>query len=165
MKAYLISWLVRQQQQTGDMAGFERSHPGPWLVWEAGPWRPPSPDRATRASSERRVRESTGDALALLVAPRPGRELYEGIRLGRGPENDLVVDDGTLSRTHLLLRKRAEGWTLEDLRSSNGTQVDGARVNGTPVPIEPGTSIEAGSVRLTFYDAKGLYLRLKHGVA
>ncbi|HYD40610.1 MAG TPA: FHA domain-containing protein [Anaeromyxobacter sp.] len=164
MKAYLISWLARQERLTADMAAFERSHPGPWLVWEAGPWRPPSPDRATRAASERRARESSGDALALLVAPRPGRELFEGVRLGRGPDNDLVVDDGTLSRTHLLLRKRAEGWTVEDLHSSNGTQVDGTRVNGAPVVLEPGAQIEAGSVRLTFYDAKGLFLRLKHGV-
>lgn len=162
VKAYLISWLSRQQQ-TGGMASFERSHPGPWLVWEAGPWRPPSPDRSTRASSERQARMSSGDALALLVATRPGREPFEGVRLGRGPENDLVVDDGTLSRDHLLLRKQADGWTVEDLHSSNGTQVDGRPVNGGRVPIEPGAQIEAGSVRLTFYDAKGLYLRLKHG--
>jgi pSer/pThr/pTyr-binding forkhead associated (FHA) protein len=164
VKAYLISWLARQQRQASDMESFARSHSGPWLVWEAGPWRPPSPDRATRASSERRARLSSGDALALLVAPRPGRQPFEGIRLGRGPENDLVVDDGTLSRTHLVLREQAGAWTVEDLRSSNGTQVDGALVNGAPVPLEPGAQIEAGSVRLTFYDAKGLYLRLKHGV-
>lgn len=164
MKAYLISWLARQQGQTSDMATFERAHPGPWLVWEAGPWRPPSQDRATQAASERRARASAGDALALVVAPRPGREPLEGVRLGRGADNDLVVDDGTLSRTHLLLRRSAEGWTLEDLHSSNGTQVDGARVNGAPVALDPGAQIEAGSVRLTFYDSKGLYLRLKHGV-
>ncbi len=163
MKAYLISWLQRNLP-AGDMHAFERAHPGPWLVWEAGPWRPPSPDRATRASSERRSRESSGDALALQVAPRPGRPEAAGVRLGRGPENDLVVDDGTLSRAHLLLRLAEAGWTLQDLQSSNGTSVDGVEVNGEPVPIEPGASIEAGSVRLTFYDAKGLYLRLKHGV-
>jgi hypothetical protein len=164
VKAYLISWLARQQQ-SADRESFERAHPGPWLVWEAGPWRPPSPDRATRASSERRARDSSGDALALLVAPRAGRTRLEGVRLGRGAENDLVVDDGTLSRTHLLLREQGDTWTLEDLRSSNGTRVDGTAVNGLAVPLEPGTRIEAGSVRLTFYDAKGLYLRLKHGVA
>ncbi len=164
MKAYLISWLARHHQ-SNDMASFERSHPGPWLVWEAGPWRPPAPDRATRASSGRRARTSTGDALALQVAPRPGHGIAEGIRVGRGPDNDLVVDDGTLSRAHLVLRAGQAGWTLQDLRSSNGTRVDGAPVAAEPVPIEPGACIEAGSVRLTFYDARGLYLRLKHGVA
>jgi pSer/pThr/pTyr-binding forkhead associated (FHA) protein len=163
VKAYLISWL-RRTQQASDMESFARTHPGPWLVWEAGPWRPPAPDRATRASSERRARESAGDALALQVAPRPGRDAAREVRLGRGPENDLVVDDGTLSRTHLVLRLADAGWTLQDLQSSNGTRVDGVQVNGAPVSVEPGATIEAGSVRLTFYDAKGLYLRLKHGV-
>jgi hypothetical protein len=163
VKAYLISWLKRNHQ-ANDMGAFERAHPGPWLVWEAGPWRPPAPDRATRASSERRSRDSAGDALALQVAPRPGRPGSVGVQLGRGPDNDLVVDDGTLSRAHLLLRLVEAGWTLQDLRSSNGTRLDGVDVNGEPVAIEPGASIEAGSVRLTFYDSKGLYLRLKHGV-
>lgn len=163
MKAYLISWLARNHQ-AHDMDSFARTHPGPWLVWEAGPWRPPAPDRATRASSERRARESAGDALALQVAPRAGRDRSHGIQLGRGPDNDLVVDDGTLSRAHLVLRTADGAWMVEDLRSSNGTRVDGVPVEPGPVPIEPGTTIEAGSVRLTFYDAKGLYLRLKHGV-
>jgi hypothetical protein len=163
VKAYLISWLSRNHQ-AGDMGAFERTFPGPWLVWEAGPWRPPAPDRATRISSERRARESAGDALALQVSPRPGRTPAQGIRLGRGPDNDLVVDDGTLSRTHLLLCAGEAGWTVQDLRSSNGTRVDGLPVNGAPVPVEPGSVIEAGSVRLTFYDARGLYLRLKHGI-
>lgn len=165
MKAYLISWLTRQQRQATDLETFARAHGGPWIVWEAGPWRPPSPDRATHASSERRARESSGDALALLVAPRPGRDLSLGVRLGRGPDNDLVVDDGTLSRSHLLLRFGADVWTVEDLHSSNGTRVDGAPLNGGPVALQPGAQIEAGSVRLTFYDARGLWLRLKHGVA
>lgn len=163
MKAYLISWLTRQHQGE-DLAVFQRTLPGPWLVWEAGPWRPTARDRSTQASSGRRARESSGDALALEVAPRPGRGGDDGVRLGRGPDNDLVVDDGTLSRMHLLLRGGAGGWTVQDLRSSNGTRVDGVPVDGAPVPIEPGACIEAGSVRLTFYDARGLYLRLKHGV-
>jgi hypothetical protein len=163
VKSYLISWL--QRHLTGDMGAFERKHGGPWLVWEAGPWRPPPPDRATLVDTgERSGRSSSGDALALEVSPRPGRARFEGVRLGRGPENDLVVDDGTLSRAHLLLRVQEGGWTVEDLRSSNGTRVNGASLDGRPVPIESGSCIEAGSVRLTFYDAKGLYLRLRHGV-
>ena len=85
---------------------------------------------------------------------------------GSGAErkNDLVVDDATLSRAHLLLRPGDEGWTLEDLRSSNGTRVDGQPVDQRPVALQSGSRIEAGSVRLTFYDAPGLYLRLKRGV-
>jgi len=163
VKSYLVSWLARHHL-SGDLESFVNTHPGPWLVWEAGPWRPPAPDRSTLVANSNRRRDSAGDALALQVAPRPGRARFEGVRLGRGPENDLVVDDGTLSRTHLLFREAEGRWTVEDLRSSNGTRVDGVELNGGPVPLEPGAHIEAGSVRLTFYDAKGLYLRLRHGV-
>ena len=160
-----LSHLVAHRHIAADMEAFEREHAGPWLVWEAGRWRPPPPDRCTLATpGERTGRSSSGDALALQVSPRPGRARFEGVRLGRGPDNDLVVDDGTLSRAHLLLRLEDGRWTIEDLRSSNGTRVDGAVVDGTPVPIDSGASIEAGSVRFTFYDAKGLYLRLRHGV-
>jgi hypothetical protein len=163
LKSYLISWL--KKRVSGDMEAFEREHPGPWLVWEAGPWRPPSRDRTTLIDPGEPGRSSSGDALALLVEPRPGRARSDGVRLGRGPENDMVVDDGTLSRMHLLLRVEGGRWTVEDLRSSNGTKVDGMPLDGKAVPIESGSRIDAGTVRLTFYDSKGLYLRLKHGVA
>ncbi len=163
MRSYLVSWL--QHHLDADMEAFVRAHAGPWLVWEAGPWRPPPADRATISEAGGRSgRSSSGDALALEVTPRAGRARFEGVRLGRGPEHDLVVDDGTLSRAHLLLRLEDGRWSLEDLRSSNGTRVDGLPVDGKPVALESGTRIEAGSVRLTFYDARGLYLRLRHGV-
>jgi hypothetical protein len=163
VKSYLVSWLTRHL--AADMETFQRQHAGPWLVWEAGPWRPPPADRSTLADvGGRNGRSSSGDALALEVAPRAGRARFEGVRLGRGTENDLVVDDGTLSRAHLLLRCQDGAWTVEDLRSSNGTRVDGAAVDGAPARLESGSHIEAGSVRLTFYDARGLYLRLRHGV-
>jgi hypothetical protein len=164
MRSFLLSWLSRQHQRD-DLATFERELPGPWLVWEAGPWRPPPADRATILAAGRDGRNSSGDALVLEVAARAGRARFEGVRLGRGPENDIVVDDGTLSRAHILLRQEDGGWSVEDLRSSNGTRVDGAQVGAARVAIAPGSRIEAGSVRLTFYDAGGLYLRIQRGVA
>lgn len=163
MKSYLVNWLAGQHEETS-LENFVQDLPGPWLVWEAGPWRPPPPDRATMVTPGPRGRNSSADALAIEVSPRIGRARFEGVRLGRSAENDLVVDDGTLSRAHLLLRPGDETWTLEDLRSSNGTRVDGEPVSQKPVSLESGSRIEAGSVRLTFYDARGLYLRLKRGL-
>jgi len=163
MRSFLLSWLSRRHAGD-DLMTFKRSHPGPWLVWEAGTWRPPSADRATIVAAGQDGRSTSGDALVLEVAGRAGRPGIEGVRLGRGPENDIVVDDGTLSRAHLLLRQEDGGWTLEDLRSSNGTRVDGRAVRGGRVAVAPGSRIEAGAVRLTFYDADGLFLRIKRGV-
>jgi hypothetical protein len=164
VKSYLLSWLAREHAAT-ELEAFERQLPGPWLVWEAGPWAPPPPDRDTLVAVPRRGRPSSGEALVLEVSPRMGRARISGVRVGRGPENDLVVDDGTLSREHFLLRPSDErGWTLEDLRSSNGTRVDGVPVEGTPVPVPAGASITAGSVSFTFLDAQGLYRRMRRVV-
>jgi hypothetical protein len=160
VKTYLLSWLARKHLTT-PLEAFELQLPGPWLVWEAGPWCPPPRDRATLHVTSGRGRPSAGEALVLQVAPRVGGALLAGVRVGRGPDNDLVIDDGTLSREHFLLRLVGGAWALEDLRSSNGSRVNGAPVNGTPASVEPGTRIEAGSVTFTFLDTRGLYQRVR----
>jgi pSer/pThr/pTyr-binding forkhead associated (FHA) protein len=159
VKSYLLSWLARKHAAT-DLEAFERQLPGPWLVWEAGPWCPPPQDRATLHAVPR-GRPASGEALVLEVAPRVGQARLAGVRVGRGPENDLVVDDGTLSREHFLLRPAAEAWTLEDMRSSNGSRVNGVPVNGPPVPVPVGARIEAGAVTFTFLDTRGLHQRMR----
>jgi pSer/pThr/pTyr-binding forkhead associated (FHA) protein len=64
----------------------------------------------------------------------PAREviLPEGQEtvVGRGPEHGVRVDDDRVSRRHALLTSGPSGWTVTDLGSKNGTQVDG-------VPVEP----------------------------
>jgi ABC transport system ATP-binding/permease protein len=65
------------------------------------------------------------------------------VRIGRAWENDLVVDDLSVSRTHAELRRRADGrYEIDDLDSHNGTFL-----NGRPVlsaVVEPGDLIGIG---------------------
>ncbi|WP_248359018.1 FHA domain-containing protein [Anaeromyxobacter oryzae] len=158
MKSYLVSWLRRQHAGTG-VEAFARERPGEWIVWEAGPWRPPTPMKETLHADDLRVAWESGESLAILLAPRPGRA---EVRLGRASDNDVVIDDATLSRSHLAFVRDAAGrWTVRDLGSSNGTRVGGVRMGAAPAVLEAGTAVQAGAVRLTFYDAAGLYLRLK----
>ena len=72
-----------------------------------------------------------------------------------------MVDDATLSRLHLLMTREPGGWTVRDAGSTNGTTVEGARLGPDPVPLVTGTRLLAGSVRLTYYDSGGLWLRLR----
>ncbi len=44
--------------------------------------------------------------------------------VGRAPSNRVFIPDNALSRKHCLIRKDAEGWTVVDLGSSNGTLVN-----------------------------------------
>jgi hypothetical protein len=159
VKSFLISWLAKRYA-AGDLAAFTAEHPGAWLVWEAGPWRPPAARRETMASGPGTRLLAAGESLAILLEPKSpsGKE----IRLGRAAENDLVVDDGTLSRSHLAFTRDPSGtWLVRDVGSSNGSQVDGKPLLRVPVALESGAQLEAGAVRLTFYDGGGLWLRLR----
>ncbi|GAA3649297.1 FHA domain-containing protein [Streptomyces chitinivorans] len=53
--------------------------------------------------------------------------------LGRDPQGDLVVDDARVSWRHATLRWGGGSWLLEDHGSTNGTYVQGQRVQQTEV--------------------------------
>ncbi|MFC9296888.1 FHA domain-containing protein [Streptomyces sp. NPDC057011] len=54
------------------------------------------------------------------------------VRIGRAPENDLVIDELIVSRRHAELRALADGgYEIADLDSHNGTYLNGARVHRT----------------------------------
>ncbi|MFD5231518.1 FHA domain-containing protein [Streptomyces qaidamensis] len=64
------------------------------------------------------------------VRPLPTRT----VRIGRAPDNDLVIDDLIVSRRHAELRAMADGtYEITDLGSHNGTYLNGSRVTSAPV--------------------------------
>jgi hypothetical protein len=65
--------------------------------------------------------------------------------IGRAPENDLVVPDGSVSSRHGKIHVKGESIELEDLGSTNGTHVGGERV--TTAEIAPGGSFRLGNVQ------------------
>lgn len=75
------------------------------------------------------------DSFRLIVrrGPRPN-EVYElgdeVLNLGRDITNDLVINDREVSRHHLRFTKGADGITMEDLGSTNGTFINGKRLTG-----------------------------------
>ncbi len=58
-------------------------------------------------------------------------ELIRGeTHIGRAADrNDIVLDEGQVSRQHALIQWSASGFTLIDLNSGNGTFIDGQRVH------------------------------------
>ena len=159
MRGYLISWLTKHSSGQ-HLDDFVRERPEEWLVWEAGPWRPTYQNKDTLAHEGERNSppHGAGESLAIALEQNPKKPY---LSLGRGPDNDIVIDDATLSRLHLLFTKDASGWTVRDAGSTNGTTVEGARLGPDPVALQTGLRIVAGSVRLTFYDSGGLFLRLR----
>jgi FHA domain len=67
--------------------------------------------------------------------------------IGRGDDNDIVLNDSFLSNDHALLSWNGSGWVIEDLKSTNGTKLNGNPVT-RPSPVKTGDSIELGRVRV-----------------
>ena len=70
----------------------------------------------------------------------------EEFLIGRGPDCDLRVNDGDVSRHHCLIRIRGNEATLCDLGSSNGTFLNGKRVL-SQVGLASGDEIVMGKCR------------------
>jgi ABC-type multidrug transport system ATPase subunit len=65
--------------------------------------------------------------------------------IGRAQDCDLVVADASVSSHHCRLTQQAGGYLLEDLGSTNGTFVNGAKVApGEPVTLQHGTRVKLG---------------------
>jgi pSer/pThr/pTyr-binding forkhead associated (FHA) protein len=69
--------------------------------------------------------------------------------IGRADYNDVVIPDESVSTTHAKLQRREGVWVLVDLDSTNGTFVDGERVQGE-APLAPGATVRFGEVSLVF---------------
>jgi hypothetical protein len=52
----------------------------------------------------------------------------KGLRLGRSPDNDLIVSDPKASRFHASIHRNVAGFVIRDLRSANGVAVAGKPV-------------------------------------
>ena len=72
------------------------------------------------------------------------------IRIGRSSDNDLSFPgDMSLSRHHLVLERRDDGWCVEDLGAKNRTTLNGRRIEGK-TPLVAGDRISAGQVVVVF---------------
>jgi DNA-binding winged helix-turn-helix (wHTH) protein len=68
--------------------------------------------------------------------------------LGRDPDVEIYLDSPGVSRRHALITIAAEGATIEDLGSKNGTFVGERRLDGATL-LHDGDIIAVGSLKLT----------------
>jgi pSer/pThr/pTyr-binding forkhead associated (FHA) protein len=82
-----------------------------------------------------------------------GREFaLEGpvLTIGRRADQDIVLSDPSVSRSHAHIECGGWGVALVDLGSTNGTVVDGRRLQGGRAVLRGGERIEIGTVVLEF---------------
>src|SRR5256885_16691079 len=70
------------------------------------------------------------------------------VLIGRSPDCQIVLKDFGISRTHAKLTVDEDGVHIQDLKSKNGTQVNGVPV--VEAPLKDGDRILLGKFQLTF---------------
>ena len=91
---------------------------------------------------------------AAVVLADGSRHTIEGdlVTIGRQASCTIVIADNNISRVHARFRAGDNGWTIEDLGSTNGTKVNGVLV-AEPTLLSHGQLIALGSLQLHFEQA------------
>ncbi|MFF2655219.1 FHA domain-containing protein [Streptomyces sp. NPDC058045] len=63
--------------------------------------------------------------------------------LGRDPQGDIALDDARVSWRHATISFNGRGWVIEDHGSTNGTYVQGQRIQ--QAELAPGTAVNLGN--------------------
>lgn len=95
--------------------------------------------------------------LVMRVGPSPGKVFQlsaKEIILGRDIDNEIVINDGEISRRHTRLLIQEGGYVVEDLGSTNGTFVNGQKITGAHV-LEAGQTIRLGENVTLSYEVAG----------
>jgi hypothetical protein len=163
VRSVLLSVLVRQHLSLRNE--FAKRYPHAWLVWEAGAW-------SVSGDGEQNVAHTlppaedlqdclpTGDVLCFELATAvPGQTLT----LGRASQNDIVINDSTVSREHLVLTRGPSGEWIADLTSSTPqVSISGRHlVHGKPTSLRQGDVLKVGEVLMTFYDPQSFEQRIR----
>ena len=86
-------------------------------------------------------------AFALIAAGKQYPVGSGGVRIGRGPENAVVLADGEVSRHHARVWMQGAQVYVQDLGSTNGTFVNETRIGG-PQALRPGDRVRVGHTTL-----------------
>jgi SARP family transcriptional regulator, regulator of embCAB operon len=148
----------RLKRTLGDDLGID---PGPTLralharILRQEPLDVKGPARRTAASTVHNIRTRTSvDASSALARLRtPGGGIYPlratATRIGRHSNNDIVLDDASVSRHHAVIIDTGTSFVISDLRSANGVEVRGEHIRGTTT-LDDGDRISICDHEFTF---------------
>jgi hypothetical protein len=158
--ASMQSLLVRQMLALKEPA-WQQRYPNDWLVWEPGAWKVPQIKggvASTQIAIAQPDRPQKGDCLCFELKCVAAAKL----KVGRAPENDIVLNDATVSREHLVLERAKDQWLVRALALSKATLVKGKAVApDAPVALTSGDQLTVGGVTLTYLTPAGLISRIK----
>ena len=129
--------------------GHRRCRRRPPVPAAAEPPEPAAPAAPPRRWSTRRPPEPERDRDGHAgVVRRHVRDRAAGDGDRRSSECDITLEDANVSRRHAEVRRIGDGYSLVDLGSTNGTEVNGQRIQETA--LMNGDVISVGTTRITF---------------
>ncbi|MGH9460771.1 MAG: FHA domain-containing protein [Vicinamibacteria bacterium] len=98
-------------------------------------------------------RRSSGVKLVLIAGATPAQYPISQSEtvVGRSAAADICIDDPLVSRRHCKIMHHAFGWALVDLKSQNGTFVNGVRVGETE--LRHGDQVQIGAFSFYFSES------------
>ena len=72
------------------------------------------------------------------------------LTVGRGDQVDAHIEDKEMSRQHFVISPKSNGYVLQDLKSRNGTLVNGQRISERA--LVPNDRIQAGQTNFVFVE-------------
>jgi hypothetical protein len=101
----------------------------------------------------------------LLVATLPPLGETDSLTIGRLPDCDVVLEEGSVSKQHAVLRwnEAEHRCAVKDLGSRNGTFLNGTTIGDREVTLRDGDILSVGYVQFWFLLTDTLYERLRNG--
>jgi hypothetical protein len=152
---------VATQEAAGEGNG-RTSAPPPPVPPVAPPLATPEPPPAPPAPPAAEEPPAAAATMVYTPSPEPEREETATLRwngsrheienrvtvIGRSSECDITLADSNVSRRHAEIRRIGDGYSLVDLGSTNGTEVNGQRIQETA--LMSGDVISVGTTEITF---------------
>jgi phosphoserine phosphatase RsbU/P len=89
--------------------------------------------------------------------PEPGTRYDltgEQATIGRHPDCEIALkESGRISRYHAQIQRKGEEYTVKDLRSRNGTLLNGKPISDQPHPLRDGDRVSVCDASFVFHDA------------
>jgi len=82
------------------------------------------------------------------VPPNGVYSIARSVRIGRSEEGEIVLVDPSVSRSHAVVELDSRGAIVRDLDSTNGTYLNGRRIEAEP--LRDGDELRFGNTRMRF---------------
>lgn len=111
-----------------------------------------APAGEPEAAGDRQPKTAARGPQLVLVEGSGGRRVFQvGVvaRIGRGPENEVVISREDVSECHACIYLRNGQYWLEDLTLDGSTRLNGLPIDG-PTVLADGDRVEVGGTTLLF---------------